>query len=106
MNLEIHTKQTEEGIVIEPAGRIDTSTAESFEKAVLQAAETSSAVTIDLQNTQYISSAGLRVLLLAYKKLSGTGKFEVIHVNEVIRDIFDVTGFTDIFMPEDSRNGQ
>ena len=58
------------------------------------------ALTIDMAALEYISSAGLRVLLSAQKVMNRQGTMKVIHVGEVIREIFDVTGFSDILTIE------
>ena len=55
---------------------------------------------MDFAGLEYISSAGLRVLLAAQKIMSGQGTMKVIHVNDVIMEIFEVTGFTDILAIE------
>lgn len=58
------------------------------------------ALTIDMAALQYISSAGLRVLLSAQKVMNRQGEMKVLHVNETILDIFEVTGFSDILTIE------
>lgn len=58
------------------------------------------ALTIDMAALEYISSAGLRVLLSAQKVMNGQGEMKVLHVNETILDIFEVTGFSDILTIE------
>ena len=58
------------------------------------------ALTIDMAALEYISSAGLRVLLSAQKVMNRQGDMKVLHVNETILDIFEVTGFSDILTIE------
>ena len=58
------------------------------------------ALTIDMGALEYISSAGLRVLLSAQKVMNRQGEMKVLHVNETILDIFEVTGFSDILTIE------
>ncbi len=58
------------------------------------------ALTIDMAALEYISSAGLRVLLSAQKVMNRQGEMKVLHVNETILDIFEVTGFSDILTIE------
>ena len=58
------------------------------------------ALTIDMAALEYISSAGLRVLLSAQKVMNRQGDMKVLHVNETIMEIFEVTGFSDILTIE------
>ena len=62
------------------------------------------ALTIDMAALEYISSAGLRVLLSAQKVMNRQGEMKVLHVNETILDIFEVTGFSDILTIEKGRS--
>ena len=81
-------------------GRLDTTTAPELEKelnASLDAAET---LTLDFSKLEYISSAGLRVLLSAHKVMSKKGGMKVTNVNEIVKEVFDVTGFADILTIE------
>lgn len=78
-------------------GRLDTATAPDLEQAIKAALDNVSELTLDLQKLDYISSAGLRVLLAAQKAMnSKQGKMELTHVGEAIMEIFEVTGFSDI----------
>ena len=54
------------------------------------------AIRIDCSKLQYISSAGLRLLLSAHKTMASKGGMKVAHVNEIVAEVFDVTGFADI----------
>ena len=54
----------------------------------------------DFSDLEYISSAGLRVLLTSYKKMAEQGTMKITNINDVIREIFEVTGFADIFTIE------
>ena len=77
-------------------GRLDTMTAPELEKALNEALDGVTALTLDFDKLVYISSAGLRVLLSAQKKMNKQGEMKLIHVNETIMEIFEVTGFSDI----------
>ena len=55
---------------------------------------------LDFADIEYISSAGLRVLLLVFKQMSAQGKMKLINVNEVVREVLDITGFLDILNVE------
>ena len=77
-------------------GRLDTTTAPQLEselKATLDQADT---LVLDFEKLEYISSAGLRVLLSAQKVMAKKGGMTIRHVNDVIMEIFEVTGFIDI----------
>ncbi len=92
-------EQTEEGcLVLAVAGRIDGKTAPQFEKAVLDAIPRSSGVLIvDCARVDFISSAGLRVFLLAVKRLKPTGrKLAVCALQPLVKEIFDTAGFTNL----------
>ena len=77
-------------------GRIDTKTAPELEQTVNASLEGVKMLVIDLKDTVYISSAGLRVLLIAHKKMLTQGEMTVANVSEDIMEIFEVTGFSDI----------
>lgn len=81
-------------------GRLDTSTAPELEQALVTALDGVKALTLDFTDLEYISSAGLRVLLGAQKTMMKQGEMKITHVNESIMDIFDVTGFSDILTIE------
>ena len=81
-------------------GRLDTLTAPELETLLSGALEGVETLTLDFEKLDYISSAGLRVLLSTQKKMNGQGSMQVTHVNEIIREIFDVTGFSDILTVE------
>ena len=77
-------------------GRLDTTTAPDLEKELKSALDSADALTMDFSKLDYISSAGLRVLLSAHKAMSKNGGMKVTNVNEVVQEVFDVTGFSDI----------
>ena len=81
-------------------GRLDTVTAPDLEKALKDSLDGITELTLDLKELDYISSAGLRVLLSAQKRMMKQGEMKVIHVNEAIMEIFEVTGFSDILTIE------
>ena len=98
MNI-VKTKQ-ENTLTIAPEGRLDTMTAPELEavlKAELDGVET---LIFDLEKLDYISSAGLRVLLSAQKTMNRQGSMKILHANEIIMEVFEVTGFTDILTIE------
>jgi anti-sigma B factor antagonist len=77
-------------------GWLDTQTAPELAAALAELDGSVKSLTLDLAALEYISSAGLRVLLSAQKLMNKQGEMTITHVNDVIMEIFDVTGFTDI----------
>ena len=81
-------------------GRLDTITAPELEEQLKESMNGVTALTLDFEKLDYISSAGLRVLLSAQKVMNKQGTMKIIHVNETVMEIFEVTGFTDILTIE------
>ncbi len=98
--MTINKKQNGNDLEIALEGRLDTMTAPELEaelKGSLNSAET---LTLNFEKLDYISSAGLRVLLSAHKAMAAKGGMKVTNVNEIVREVFDVTGFADILTIE------
>lgn len=98
--LNIHQTTENEKTILALTGRLDTVTAPELEQKIKEALPSASALTLDLENLEYISSAGLRVLLAAQKALTGKGGLTITHAGEAIMEIFEVTGFSDILTIE------
>ena len=81
-------------------GRLDTMTAPELEAELNQSLANAESLTLDFSKLEYISSAGLRVLLSAHKAMSAKGGMKVTNVNEIVQEVFDVTGFADILTIE------
>ena len=81
-------------------GRLDTMTAPELEAELNQDLGKAESLTMDFSKLEYISSAGLRVLLSAHKAMSAKGGMKVTNVNEIVREVFEVTGFADILTIE------
>ena len=81
-------------------GRLDTVTAPELEQALKETIEGLRLLTLDFAGLEYISSAGLRVLLSAQKQMNRQGVMKLIHVGEAIMEIFEVTGFNEILTIE------
>lgn len=81
-------------------GRLDTTTAPQLEAALHGAMEGVTELNMDFEKLEYLSSAGLRVILAAQKTMNKQGKMVIRHVNETIREVFEVTGFIDILTIE------
>ena len=79
-------------------GRLETTTAPELETIVKNELDGVTELTFDFENLDYISSAGLRILLTAQKKMDQQGSMKVININEIISEIFEVTGFADILV--------
>ncbi len=81
-------------------GRLDTTTAPQLEAALGQSLDGISRLELDFDKLEYLSSAGLRVILAAQKVMNKQGKMVIRHVNETIMEVFEVTGFVDILTIE------
>lgn len=77
-------------------GRLDTVTAPMLDEAVRDHLDGVTDLTLDFENLEYTSSAGLRVILSAQKKMKKQGSMVIINVNDDIMEVFDLTGFSDI----------
>jgi len=77
-------------------GSLNTTTAPELEAELKTSLDSVSELVLDFAKLDYISSAGLRVLLSAHKVMAKKGGMKVIHVNESVMEIFEVTGFSDI----------
>ena len=82
------------------SGRLDTITAPDLEKDLSESTWEAEELVLDLEKLDYISSAGLRVLLSAHKNMSKKGSMKLIHVGPSLMEIFEVTGFSDILTIE------
>ena len=87
-------------LVIVMTGRLDTLTAPQLEEELSASIDSAENLVFDFSELEYISSAGLRVLLSARKTKNASGSMTVKNVSEEIREIFDVTGFSDILTIE------
>ena len=94
--------KTKEGSTLNLAleGRLDTTTAPQLEAALHGAMDGITELNMDFEKLEYLSSAGLRVILAAQKTMNKQGKMVIRHVNETIREVFEVTGFIDILTIE------
>lgn len=98
MNMNKTTDGTTLSISLE--GRLDTITAPQLEAELKQSIGNSKKLVLDFEKLEYLSSAGLRVLLSAQKVMNRQGEMVIHHVNETIMEIFEVTGFADILTVE------
>ena len=98
--MTIEIKRNADKITIELVGRLDTTTAPALDKTINEDIKDTDALVLDFKGLEYISSAGLRVLLSAQKKMQKNGTMKVINVHEVVMDVFEMTGFADILVIE------
>ena len=98
--MTIEIKRTSEETVIELVGRLDTTTAPVLDETVSGDIGDTKNLVLDLKGLEYISSAGLRVLLGAQKKMQKVGTMKVINVCEEVMDVLEMTGFVDILTIE------
>ena len=98
--MTIDKKQNGSELTLSLSGRLDTTTAPQLEEALKESISGIEALEFDFGALEYMSSAGLRVLLAAQKKMNKQGKMVVRNVNDVIMEVFEVTGFVDILTIE------
>ena len=88
------------GFMMKIVGRLDTTTAPELEAAIDASAADTKALVLDCSELEYVSSAGLRVILKAQKLMNAQGEMKLTGVNETIMEVFDITGFADILTIE------
>ena len=98
--MTIEMKRNAENTVIELVGRLDTTTAPALDRAINEDIGDTKNLILDVKGMEYISSAGLRVLLSAQKKMQKQGSMKVINVCEAVMEVFEMTGFADILVIE------
>ena len=98
--MTIKIKKNNQETVIEIVGRLDTITAPALDKTINEDIGDTKNLVLDVKGMEYISSAGLRVLLAAQKKMQKIGSMKVTGVREEVMEVFDMTGFTDILTIE------
>ncbi len=94
--MTIEKKKTESALVLALEGRLDTATSPELEAEISLSLDGITDLRLDFTKLQYISSAGLRVLLSAQKIMHRQGKMTVCGVNAQIMEVFEITGFSDI----------
>ena len=98
--MTIEIKKNDQETIIEIVGRLDTITAPALDKTINEDIGDTKNLVLDLKGTEYISSAGLRVLLAAQKKMQKIGSMKVTGVCEDVMEVFEMTGFADILVIE------
>ena len=98
--MTIEIKRNAEETIIKLVGRLDTTTAPALDKTINEDIAGTKNLVLDVKELEYISSAGLRVLLGAQKKMQKIGSMKVTNVTDAVMEVFDMTGFTDILTIE------
>ncbi|NMA24750.1 MAG: STAS domain-containing protein [Clostridiales bacterium] len=98
--MEIRSSAKGDKLDMKLIGRLDTSTAPQLESALNASLDGVRELAMNFEELEYISSAGLRVLLAAQKRMNRQGKMKIRHVNTTIMEVFEITGFCDILTIE------
>ena len=98
--MTIEIKRNAEETTIEIVGRLDTITAPALDKAIGEDIGDTKNLVLDVKGMEYISSAGLRVILSAQKKMQKIGTMKLRNVCEDVMEVFEMTGFADILVIE------
>ena len=98
--MTIEIKKNAEETILEIVGRLDTITAPALDKTINEDIGDTKNLVLDVKGMEYISSAGLRVLLSAQKKMQKIGSMKVTGVCQEVMEVFEMTGFADILVIE------
>ena len=98
--MTIEIKKSAKETIIEIVGRLDTITAPTLDKTISEQLADTKNLVLDVKAMEYISSAGLRVLLGAQKKMQKIGSMKVVNVCPEVMEVFEMTGFADILVIE------
>lgn len=96
--MNINIEKVDNSTIFKLEGRLDTVTAPELEQVINNEGESLENLVLDFGGINYISSAGLRVLLGTQKKMNAQGSMELINVSEDVMDILEMTGFADILV--------
>ena len=94
--MTITNERNNDKLTIAIEGRLDTTTAPQLEQFLGKNTDGIADIVLNMEKLEYISSAGLRVLLAAHKKMSKTGTLKLVNVCDEVMEVFDMTGFSDI----------
>ena len=94
--MKINYNKESEKLTLAPEGRLDTMSAPVLEKEVGELLSGVTELVLDMANVEYVSSAGLRVILKIQKVMFNQGKMKLINVNESVMEVFEITGFSNI----------
>ena len=100
--MTINVERDYELVVLEITGRLDTTTAPNLDTVINELSEDTKELVLDMGGLEYISSAGIRVVLSAYKKMmSNKGIMRITKANEMVRDVFEMTGLLEMIEKND-----
>ena len=95
--MTINVERDFELVTLEITGRLDTTTAPNLESVICELPEDTKELIFDMSGVEYISSAGIRVLLAAYKKMNlNQGRARIEKVNDMVREVFEMTGLLEL----------
>jgi anti-sigma B factor antagonist len=94
--MTIGIKKNSDELILETTGRLDTITAPALDKAINENLDNIKTLKLDFKGLEYISSAGLRVVLNAQKKMNKIGSMKIKNVCELVMEVFEMTGFASI----------
>ena len=98
--MEIIKNLDGDNLFVELIGRLDTTTAPQLETSLKESIDNAKTLVLDFKQLEYISSAGLRVLLFAQKVMNNQGDMKIVNANDEIKEVFEITGFNDILKVE------
>ncbi|MBR1395917.1 MAG: STAS domain-containing protein [Selenomonadaceae bacterium] len=99
--MEIKKNQSGDSLVVEIIGRLDAATAPQLEKELNSSLEGIKTLTLDFSQLEYVASAGLRVLLVAQKRMNKQGSMTIKNVSDEVKEVLDMTGFISFLNIED-----
>ena len=99
--MTINVERDFELVTLEITGRLDTTTAPNLDSVINELPEDTKELVFDMSGVEYISSAGIRVLLRAYKKMNtNQGKARIENINDIVREVFEMTGLSEMINEE------
>ena len=99
--MTINIERVFEIVTLEITGRLDTTTSPNLDSVINELPEDTKELVFDMSGVEYISSAGIRVLLRAYKKMNtNQGKTRIENVNDIVREVFEMTGLSEMINEE------
>lgn len=98
--MTVNIEKNNNDILVQVEGRLDTTTAPTLDTTLAEEVSADANLVLDMKGLEYISSAGLRVLLSAQKRMKTAGTMKLVNVCEEVMEVFEMTGFADILVIE------